>query len=205
MDICLSNASPTGCGHRTLTIRVDGVDVVLEGQHDADLAPLTSAEVETFVRLCVRRLKNEGVSLANFLNRVTYGKEATNVKQYPFFGPGAAVSKTNIGMAYVNILPGLNGERRLPDFTGCTEFRAVMHANLVGTGPFGLRFIRDSDSTILYENASIALTGERELDTGWLALPAPFVNGGEIAIRAQAKSTTATDDPVFRSLTLGVR
>ena len=196
--ICTASVvSPNNCGHRTLTIA--GVTVSL---HENDVAPLSQDELVQLYTLAVR---HRGVALASLLNRTVFGDEATNVKQYPFFGPGAAVTKTNIGTTYVNICPGANGERRLPDFTGCTEFRAVMHANLVAAGPFGLRIVRDSDNVVLYENATVALTGERELDSGWLALPAPFANGGEIAIRAQAKSVTAADDPVFRSLTLGLR
>jgi hypothetical protein len=137
------------------------------------------------------------------LNRVIVGEEATNVKSYNLLGPGLAVTKTNIGTTYVNILPGTSGERSLVDFTGCTEFRLIASANLVGTGPFGLRVVRDSDDAVLYENASIALTGERELDTNWQTLPGAA--SGNILVRVQAKSNVAADDPVFRRVTLVVR
>lgn len=113
------------------------------------------------------------------------------------------VTKTNIGTTYVSIPPGANGERCLVDFTNATQFRIIMHANLVATGPFGVRLLRDSDNAVLFENASVALTGERELDTDWLSLPAEA--NGLILVRLQAKSSVAADDPVFRRIIMLVR
>lgn len=202
-DICTNSVNPTGCGHYTVTITVDGTPIVLHTQDSELLEPLTADELKTFVTLSARRLRQKGVTLAQFINRVTHGEEATNVKAYNLMGPGAAVTKTNIGTAYVNVLLGANGERALVDFTGCTEYRLIASANLVGTGPFGLRVVRDADDAVLYENASIALTGERELDTNWQPLPAAA--SGLALVRLQAKSTTPSDDPIFRRVTMLVR
>ena len=202
IDICVNSASANSCSHRQLTIRRgDGTTRVI-AMHDSELVSLSEAEELLFFLLSLRR---KGVALSTMKDRIVFGDEATNVKLLQFFGPGAAITKTNIGTAYVNICAGLNGERRLVDLTGCVEFRAVLHANLIGTGPFQLRLVRDSDNVVLYENAAIALTGERELDTNWSALPAAFQGQGQVLLRAQASSATAADDPVFRSLTLGVR
>ena len=167
--------------------------------------PLTADEQALFLRLCARKLRQQGVTLAQFVNRVMHGDEATNVKIYPFFGPGAAITKTNVGTAYVNICPGLNGERLIADFTGCTQFRLMLHANLIGLGQFGARVVRDGDNEVLFEAANLGAAGERELDTDWTALPAAFIGQGVVALRAQAKSTTAADDPVFRALRVGLR
>lgn len=204
-DILTGATSPNSCSHWV----VDGLD---DGQPwsglSADdtelLAPLTEEEKLTLRRLLLRRLRQgAGVTIPQLVGRVVRGEEATNVKVYQLIGPGAAITKTNIGTAYVNVSAGANGERTLVDFTGCTEFRALATVNLVGAGPFGIRIIRDSDSAILYENASIALTGERELDTDWQPLPGAAT--GLILVRVQAKSVTAADDPVFRRVQLAVR
>jgi hypothetical protein len=161
---------------------------------------LSAEELEQFVRLGIRRLRAQGVTLAQFLNRVTHGDEATNVKQYDVVGAGAVVTLTNIGTVYVNICPGLNGQRSLVDFTGCTSFRLIMNANLIGTGAFAARVVRDSDSSVLFESTNLGAAGERELDSGWQALPAWAAAQGETLVRGQMKSATAADDPVVRRL-----
>lgn len=192
--ICTANASAGSCSHRQIV--VDGVTLHL---HDNDLTPLSTEEKVTLYTLAIR---HKGVALANLLNRVIHGDEATNVKTYDLVPPGAAITKTNIGTAYVDVLPGANGQRVLVDLTGCTEFLLVLTANLVGTGAFGFRVIRDSDGAVLFENAAIAQTGERELNTGWQPLP---LTGTQELVRLQAKSVTATDDPVVRRCQLLVR
>lgn len=196
-DICTNSVSPNNCGHRTVT--VGGVTFEL---HQSEIGALTGEERIAFLKFAVR---HKGVALAALLNRVIFGDEATNVKVYAFFGPGAAVTKTNIGTAYVNICLGLNGERQVVDLTGCTEYRLMLHANLIGSGQFGARIVRDSDNTVLHESANLGAAGERELDSDWQPLPAAFQNAGLVYLRAQAKSQTAADDPVFRSLKLAVR
>jgi len=202
MDICITSANPSGCGHFDVTVSVDGAERTLH-LHDDDLFPITASEWEPFIRLCLRRLKQTGVTLAQLPGRVTYGEEATNVKSYDLIAPGAAVTKTNIGTAYSNVLPGANGQRSLVDFTGCTQFQLIASANLVGTGQWGLRVVRDSDDAVLFENANLGVAGERELDTNWQALP--VAASGQTLVRVQAKSQTAADDPVFRRVVLVVR
>jgi hypothetical protein len=193
--ICTATTSPNNCSHRTLTI--GGVSVRM---HEGDVSPLSAEELEQFYRFAVR---HRGVALAQLLNRVVHGDEATNVKQYQVVGPGVAITKTNIGTAYSNVLPGLNGQRALLDFTGCTQFRIVLSANLVGTGAFGARIIRDSDSAVLFESANLGAAGERELDSDWQAIPQGW--DGLVYVRFQAKSVTAADDPIFRACTVGLR
>lgn len=207
--ICTSTVSPSGCGHRTLTVNVDGQLIAIP-LHDAEAAvALTPDELTTLVQFTARRLRSKGVTLAQFLNRVLIGDEATNVKCYNVLGPGAAVTKTNIGTAYVNIPIGANGERILIDFTGCVEMRVIVSANFPAgsLGAFGLRLVRDSDNTVLFENAAItaAPTGERELDTDWVALPAWALASTQVVVRLQGKSATAADDPIFRRVQVFTR
>lgn len=194
--ICTSTISPNGCGHRVVTI--GGLTLHL---HESDLTPLSEDELAQMYRLAVR---HRGIALANLLNRVVVGDEATNVKQYNLIAPGVAITKTNIGTAYVNILTEVNGCRTLVEFTGCTEFRLVLNAVMPGTGVHGVRVIRDDGTGTLYENAAIAAqVAERELDTGWLPLP-QGVNSLEV-IRLQGKSTVGSDDPIYRRCVLLVR
>ena len=204
MDIC--TAATTSCpGHYFVTITVDGVPVSVNA-HDTELTvPLTPAEVEQFVWLSMRRLRQKGVTLAQFLNRVTHGEEPTAVKLYCLVAPGSAVTKTNIGAAYSNLLTGTTGQSIPVDFTGCTEFRVLADATQIGTGTLGVQIVRDSDSAVLYTNAAFgsAGAGEKALDTGWVALPAQAT--GLILVRGQAKSTVGADDPVIRRVLLGVR
>jgi hypothetical protein len=123
------------------------------------------------------------------------------VKQYVLLAKD--VTKTNIGTSYVNIPPGLNGERSLVDFTGCTQFRLVLNMNAVGSGAWGARVVRDSDNAVLFENDNITGAGEKELDTDWQTLPAAA--SGLTLVRLQGKSTTGADDPIYRRCVMLVR
>lgn len=194
-DICTALTKCSTGEHYSLSI--SGRTIAL---HQNDLTTLEPEEIDQFLRLALRARQ---LNLSTILNRVVVGEEATNVKAYNLLGPGLTVTKNNIGITYVNVLPGLNGERTLVDCTGCTQYRFIATVNFVGTGPFGLRVVRDSDSAIFHAADAIALTGERELDTDWQTLPAGFA--GLELLRVQAKSIVATDDPVFRRVTLVVR
>lgn len=196
--ICTASTSPNNCSHRSLTINLDGTAITVPMVDVTD--PLTAEELRQFVIFGIRRLRASGVLLSTFLNRVTHGDEANNVKQYDLVGAGSVITLTNIGTAYVNICPGLNGQRSLVDFTGCTQFRLVMNANLIGTGAFAARVVRDSDSSVLFESTNLGAAGERELDSDWQTLPAAFISQGETLVRGQMKSATAADDPVVRRL-----
>jgi hypothetical protein len=197
VDLCTASSGCSSGGHRHITVAGITLDM-----HENEIVPLSTEEKETLYRLALR---HKGGLLSTLLNRVVFGDEATNVKIYSFFGPGAAIAKTNIGTAYVNICPGLNGERQVVDLTGCTQFRFILHTQLIGTGAFAARVVRDSDNVVLFESTNLGAAGERELDTDWQALPAAFLGNGLAILRAQAKSATAADDPVFRSLKLGLR
>jgi hypothetical protein len=195
--ICTNVASVcVGGNHATVTI--DGRTFRTDS-----LEPLSDAERDQLFRLAIR---HKGVALATLLNRVVHGDEATNVKLYTFFGPGAAISKAPaVGTAYVNVAPGLNGERIVADFTGCTEFRFMLNVNIVGTGQLGARCVRDGDDAVLIEDTNLGAAGERELDSDWQPLPATFVGQGLTLLRVQCKSTVAADDPVFRRCQMGLR
>lgn len=211
-DIVLSTSNPCSNGdHRTITGRIDGVSVTERFHNDELNVPFTDEERLVLLRLTCRALRRAGVPIGNFAGRILRGEEATNVKFYQLIGAGSAITKTNIGTAYTNILTGLNGQRCPVDFTGCTQYRLVLAANLIGTGQWGARVVRDSDVTdVLHDSPNIGASGERELDSGWQNLPAWAATlaaqaDGLAYVRIQGKSQTAADDPVFRSALLGLR
>jgi len=199
------SANPTGCGHYQMTVRRDDGSTYVADVHEDDTSgAFTTADDTLLATLCAKRVRAvSGLTMAQLAGRVLIGSESTNVRVYDFIGPGAAITKTNIGLTYVNVCVGLNGERILVDLTGAIEYRIIVTANLVGTGPFGLRAVRDGDNVVLFENASIALTGERELDTDWQTIPGGF--NALTLLRFQAKSNVAADDPVFRRACVLIR
>lgn len=200
-----SRKGGAGCDHRTVTVSLDGESFTFDtGESELDASLWTADQKREFIRLGIRRLRHLGLSLDNIVGLVTNGEEGNNLKIYPIITKD--ITKTNVGTTYVNVAAGANGERKFANFHGCTQFRVRVWANLVGSGAFGLRLIRDGDNEVLYENSNIALTGERELDTDWQSIPAVFQNAPDgVLLRLQIKSATAGDDPIVRGCDLGVR
>jgi hypothetical protein len=206
--ICTAVTRDSGgdCMHLSLTAALDGESITIQTGENDPLwgASLSAEEKRQLLKLLARWWKAKGHNLASFVGRVLAGEEGTNMRIYPIITKD--ITRTNVGTAYVNVAMGANGERKYASFVGCTQARVRLWANLVGTGPFGFRLIRDGDNEVLFENASIALTGERELDTDWFNLPAAFLNqtNGTL-LRLQVKSNVAGDDPVIRGCDLGVQ
>jgi hypothetical protein len=203
VNILVVASNPCSNGdHRDLTATIDGVVTTLRLHNDQLAEPLTADEREAFLTVACKIIRRSGTTIHEITGRVLRGEE-TNVKQYDLIGAGSAITKTNIGVSYVDVLPGANGQRALVDFTGCTEFRLILNANLVGTGPWAARVVRDSDNAVLYEAPALGAAGERELDTDWL--PLPGAASGLALVRLQARSQVGADDPVFRRCVLVVR
>lgn len=202
--ICTSANRKNGpaCEHRAVVVALDGESFTFDiTTGELDEVSWTAEQKRQFVLWGLRRLRAAGLTLDQIVGRVTNGDEGTNVKQYVLLAKD--VTKTNIGTAYVNIPPGLNGERSLIDFTGCADFRIILNMNAVGTGPWGMRIVRDSDSAVLFENTNITGAGEKELDTDWQTLPAAA--SGLTLVRLQGKSNVGADDPVIRRCIVLVR
>lgn len=202
-DIIVTTSNPCSNGdHRDVTATVDGVSVTERLHNDELNEPMTADERRAFLLGACKVLRRSGTPIHEFSGRIVKGDDSS-VRIYDLIAPGSAITKTNIGTAYSNILPGANGVRVLVDFTGMTQFRIVLSANLVGTGQWGARLVRDSDDAVLFEAANLGVAGERELDTDWQALPAQA--SGLTLVRIQGKSQTAQDDPIFRRCSLFVR
>lgn len=195
--ICTSHSRENGigCDHRIIIVNLDGNNLQFKiREAELDEMSWTDEDKIQAIKYGLKRLRVAGLSLDNAIGRIIIGEEATNVKQYIVLAKD--VVKTNIGTSYVDIPPGLNGERSLIEFTGCTQFRIILNMNAVGSGAWGARLVRDSDNAVLFANANITGAGEKELDTDWQNLPSEA--NGLILVRLQGKSTTASDDPVFR-------
>jgi hypothetical protein len=207
-DLVTASSSPTNCSHFIVEGLNDGVMAWSVSTTESELAvPLTVDEELQLRMLLMRKLEQKGITLPEFIGRVVRGEEATNVKSYDLIAPssGTPSPNTNIGTSYVNILPGLNGQRRVIDFTGATQFQVHLFAAMPGTGPYSVRVVRDSDNAVLFE-AQTAAAAEKEVDSGWLSIPvASPMFSGQTPVRVQAKSATSTDDPTFRSMVLLVQ
>lgn len=193
-----------GCDHRTITVNQDGKTHEFDvGEADLDAIPWGPDQERQYALWGLRRLRAQSsIALDNIVGRTVTGEEASNVRQYDFLGPGLAITKTNIGTSYVNVLPNTNGQRIFVDCTGCTQFRVIVNANFVLTGQFGVRIVRQSDNTVFCELATIT-AGEKEVDTDWQPMLGAFTGLELLAL--QAKSITASDDPIFRRTGLLVR
>lgn len=209
-DICTAADDPCASGgHRTVTIPILGVPVTWRPCESELAAPFTDEERQLFASFLARARFQSGVPLAQFAGRVMRGDEATNVKVYTLFGPGVAVVKSSIGTSYSNILTEANGAPILVDFSGCTKMYPQLYGLLPGTGAqsYGIRIVRHSDDQVLYEAPSVGAqnNAERELDQGWVDLPAWAINAGEVFIRIQARGSVASLSPTFRCARLGVK
>jgi hypothetical protein len=201
--ICTANQRRNGptCGHFVLDVVLDGETHSFHDLTDSDLNGWDAKDKRQFILLGLKRQRSAGMSLADAMNKVIVGEEGTNVRVFPVLSKD--VTKTNIGTTYVNVPPGLNGERTPVDFTGCTQYRVVLNMNAIGTGPWSVRMVRDTDLAVLWETTNISGAGEKEVDTDWQTLPAAA--SGMIAVRLQGRSNVGADDPVFRRAILLVR
>lgn len=204
--ICTASTRVGGpqCDHRTVTIDLDGEPIIINlTEIDLDTLAWDEDAKRLFVTLGLKRRRMNGLALDDAVGHVTNGDEGTNVKQFVLLAKD--VTKNNIGITYVDVPPGLNGERGWVEFTGCTEFRVVVNVNFVGSGPMRCRVIRDTDNAVLWESAPILVpSGEKEVESGWLPLPGGQ-NPGLVPFRFQARSQTAADSPIYRRCMVLVR
>lgn len=110
------------------------------------------------------------------------------------------VTKTNVGTSYVDVFSAstfVNGNRTPVGFSGYTQYRCLCNYNKVGSGTQSIRAVDQTNITnVLHEFNDAAAAEEKELDSGWQNLPGWAT--GDQWLKLQIKSTTATDDPVFR-------
>jgi hypothetical protein len=153
-------------------------------------------------------------------NNQVYGTNGSGVKGWkadPAGGSGhsgalaarvwRSVTFTNIGTSYVSVYAGTAfDEEHLAtiDFTGVTQVRMVFIWDYVGAGTQQVRIIdRDNAANVLIESATF--TADQDgTNTGWVSLPAAFVNQVK-RLAFQAKSTTGADDPVAKGYALYVK
>jgi hypothetical protein len=115
----------------------------------------------------------------------------------------ANITKTNIGVTYVNAYAGNNGLAQLVDFGGFKQYRFVVQVNKVGTGTQDAALVDIDNASNLIELSDAAAAGEHSLDSGWTNKPSWMV--GEKIIKPMVRSSVAADDPVYRQFVLYLR
>jgi hypothetical protein len=115
-----------------------------------------------------------------------------------------SIAKTNIGNAYVEIWPAAAFNPinlHSIDFSGIHFIRLVYIVDYVGAGTQRCCLADTADNTkILVEGATFTADVDPG-DSGWVALPAWFVNK-ILKIELMGKSTTAGDDPIYKGFSL---
>ncbi len=104
----------------------------------------------------------------------------------------------------VNVYTGANGQRQLVNFRGYAQCRLVSHILTTGTV---VHRIRVWDGTnVLAQADSTTSNAEQELDTGWISIPAAFLNASDtlLTVQRQITSGTSTGD-VHRSTSVYLR
>lgn len=107
------------------------------------------------------------------------------------------VTKGNIGTSYVPIYTTTFTSEHLLliDFTGIFEVRVVFLWNRIGSGTQQARWVDTTNpANVLVESAGFT-TAQDPGDTGWVPLPAAFLDQTK-PLQMQGKSTVAGDDPV---------
>lgn len=110
------------------------------------------------------------------------------------------VTLTNVGTSYdaVAASRGLGGQ--LVDLTGVTSIRLLVSVSRVGSGTQSWQLWNETDGTELGVITD-AVAGEKKLDATFILSPVVGVK----LLRIRAKSTTASDDPIFFFATLLVK
>ena len=107
-------------------------------------------------------------------------------------------TNTNIGTSYVDVYTATNSEGhwcRLQT-NGFTQYRVDLGWNKIGAGTQAVRVVDTAGVDVLHEFTN-AVSGSQT--SGLVALPAAYVDALK-TVKIQAKSDTATDDPVFEWL-----
>lgn len=110
-------------------------------------------------------------------------------------------SFANIGTSYVDVYnTGLNGQRLPVNFSNYTQFKLVVHFNVIGSGNNFFRVVDESNLNNVLSELSASGNGEKEIETVWTNLPTWATR--EKYIKIQMKSDVGTDDPVFRGCSI---
>ncbi|MCL7412622.1 MAG: right-handed parallel beta-helix repeat-containing protein [ANME-2 cluster archaeon] len=110
------------------------------------------------------------------------------------------ITLVDIGTAFVNIYPGVNGEAQQVNFTGYNKYNLIAHVNKVGTGTQSWRLEDAANSANYLQLDDAGAAGEHELSNLNVNLPSWAV--GTINLIPKGSSTVAGDDPVFRRFVL---
>jgi hypothetical protein len=113
------------------------------------------------------------------------------------------ITKTNVGINYVNLYTDFGGRPFLVDTTGYTRIAVqVLWNKNAGSTNHAIRIIDNANqNNVLYENLNL-INGEN-VDAS-VTIPAPFINF-KGKCRIQCKVGNATDDPIFSAIRVYLR
>lgn len=108
---------------------------------------------------------------------------------------------TNIGTAYVQVYGTLTGQEKkvLIETAGFTQVRMIVNWIKVGTGTQNVRILAGVTTLVSKD----CISGDN--DSGWVDIPTNLLYVTAQDFFLQAKSTVATDDPVFHGCYLLMR
>src|SRR5215212_7970544 len=115
-----------------------------------------------------------------------------------FFTTETAVTKTNVGTAYIDIFTDFGGRPFFIDTTGFTGMAVQILWTKIGTGTQTLRIVEDSTNIQIIESGSL-VTGSNDFSN--VVIPQGALNF-KGKWRLQCKSTVASDDPSFAGFRL---
>jgi hypothetical protein len=113
-------------------------------------------------------------------------------------GFGGYVVVTNVGAAYDAVAPSQGLGLVAVDFTGVTSLFFLVRVNKVGTGTQSWQLWNETDAAEIAVLTDAGATGAKLLQT---TVAAGLPSGVKL-LRVRAKSTTATDDPIYFGATV---
>lgn len=113
-------------------------------------------------------------------------------------------TKTNVGTAYVDVYnTGLDPEDTLLNTTGMTQIRILVTVDYVGAGTTSSTFNQSTSNVNSFYVFNYTADCD-PCDSNWQNLPA-WASNVEVFIEPQIKSTTSTDDPIYKGHQIWLR
>lgn len=159
----------------------------------------TAAASENFKRQIARRITQIDIGNNTFETLINQLDELQTDQL--LYTTSQSVTKTNIGLNYVDLFSDYGGRPFFVDTTGFTKLAVQILWTKVGTGTQTMQIVNHADGAVVIESPSLT-TQSNEFAN--IAIPQAFLNF-KGKWRLQVKSTTAADDPVCSGVSLFLR
>lgn len=159
----------------------------------------TPEESVAFKRQIARRLSQIDIGNSTFETLINQLEELQTDQL--LYTTSQSVTKTNIGLNYVDLFSDYGGRPFFVDTTGFTKLAIQILWTKVGTGTQTMQIVNHADGAVVIESPSLT-TQSNEFAN--VAIPPAFLNF-KGKWRLQVKSTTASDDPVCSAVSIYLR